>query len=176
MEDQRRLLIAIALSLLVLTAYQMFLAPPPHRPAPSPSPAASASGSPAAAASPSPPAAPASPGAPRAKGSPAPAAAAPTPAPPVADDKERRVEVVGPEIALAFSNRGARLISWTLNTFRDSAGRPEEMVLATAGGVRPLDLETGDRDVDEQLRTALFRASTEHLELRAGAPLKLEFR
>jgi YidC/Oxa1 family membrane protein insertase len=92
------------------------------------------------------------------------------------DDKERRVEVVGPEIALAFSNRGARLISWTLNTFRDSAGRPEEMVLATAGGVRPLDLETGDRDVDEQLRTALFRASTEHLELRAGAPLKLEFR
>jgi YidC/Oxa1 family membrane protein insertase len=171
MEDQRRLLIAIALSLLALTAYQLLFAPPPRPPTPSPS-AAAATPSPSTSLAPTPAATPAA--GPRGKASPTPAA--PGPAAPITDDKERRIEAIGPDIALAFSNKGARLISWTLNTFRDSTGRPEEMVLATPGATRPLDLETGDHDVDELLRNALFRASAEHLDLKAGQPLKLEFR
>jgi YidC/Oxa1 family membrane protein insertase len=54
-------------------------------------------------------------------------------------------------------------------------GRPEEMVLTTPGAIRPLDLDTGDHDLDEQLRSALFRASSEHLELKPGRPLELRF-
>jgi YidC/Oxa1 family membrane protein insertase len=171
--EERRLLFAIALSLLVLTGYQLLFAPPPRPPVP----VASASpGAPTAIPSPStPPPAPSPAPGPRTR--PGKAAAVPTPPPAVVitDDKERRVEVVGPDIALAFSNRGARLISWTLNNFKDSSGRPEEMVLTTPGAERPLDLETGDRDLDERLRGALFRASSEHLELKAGGPLELRF-
>jgi YidC/Oxa1 family membrane protein insertase len=164
--EERRLLLAIALSLLVLTGYQLLFAPPPKRPAPAAS--ASASASPAAAPSaPSP--------SPTALAS-APPKAPPKAAPVVADERERRIEVTGGDIAVAFSNRGARLISWTLNNFRDRAGRPEEMVQTTPGAVRPLDLETGDPAIDARLIEALFKASPEQLDLKPGTtPLELRF-
>jgi YidC/Oxa1 family membrane protein insertase len=154
--EEKRLLLAVALSLLVLTAYQLFFAPPP-RPHPSPSPAAS--------------------GVPTAPG-PSPSVrpeahpALPTPSPaaaPVADEKERRVEVQGPDLAVAFSNRGARLLSWRLLHFADPRGRPEEMVQAVAGGPRPLDLETGEPELDARLKGALFKPSAESITLPAAA-------
>jgi YidC/Oxa1 family membrane protein insertase len=171
MEDQRRLLVAIALSLLVLTGYQLLFAPPPPPP-PTPAPAATTSPTPSMTPSPAP-----TPSAAPVRGRSAKGQPSPTP-PPVAvvsDDRERRVEVVGADIALAFSNRGARLISWTLNTFRDPEGQPEEMVSTAPDAVRPLDLETGDPGVDDRLRKALFRPSTETLQLEAGRPLDLRF-
>jgi YidC/Oxa1 family membrane protein insertase len=100
-----------------------------------------------------------------------PGAAAPAPAratAQVADDKERRVEVQSPDVAVAFSNRGARLLSWRLLHFADPRGRPEEMVQTVVGGPRPLDLETGDPEVDGRLRDALFKPSAETLTLPGG--------
>jgi YidC/Oxa1 family membrane protein insertase len=167
--EERRLLLAVALSLLVLTGYQMFFAPPP-RPGPSPSPAASTAptAAPGAASTPSvaspPGAAPAA--------SPTPAAVAR-----IADERERRVEVEGEDLLVAFANRGARLLSWKLKHYKDARGRPEEMVLAVGDQTRSLDLETGDVQVDERLRQALFRPSVDHLALAEGAPneLRLEW-
>jgi YidC/Oxa1 family membrane protein insertase len=155
MDEQRRLLLATALSLLALTIYYL-LFPPTPRPRPTPS---------------SPPALPAATIPP--SGMPAPSAPASTvmPAPPVAavgDERERRVEVQGPDITAAFTNRGARLVSWQLARFKDARGRPEEMVQNVPGGPRPLDLETGDLELDARLRSALFQASTETLVLGAG--------
>src|SRR6266571_2001263 len=161
--EEKRLLLAVALSLLVLTAYQLFFAPPPKA-RPSPSPAASPFAS-AAAAPPLP--------------SPAPRAGAATrpgpPSPPpaavrVADDKERRVEMQSPDIAVAFTNRGARLLSWRLLRFADPRGRPEEMVQAVPGAPRPLDIETGDVDVDRRLKDALFKPSAESITLPGEVP------
>ncbi len=156
--EEKRLLLAVALSLLVLTAYQLLFAPPP-KPRPSPTPAA-----PAALALPAPSPSPV----PRPRpgiASPAPAAVAAQ----VADDKERRVEVQTPDVAVAFSNRGARLLSWRLLHFADPRGRPEEMVQAVVGGPRPLDLETGDAAVDARLKDALFKPSAESIVLPDGA-------
>src|SRR5207245_2179616 len=99
--EEKRLLLAVALSLLVLTAYQLLFAPPP-KPRPSPMPAASVAPS-----LPAP-----SPSLVRGR---RPGTASPGPArlaAQVADDKERRVEVQTPDVAVAFSNRGARLLSW----------------------------------------------------------------
>jgi hypothetical protein len=62
----------------------------------------------------------------------------------ITDDRERRVEAQGPEMTVAFTNRGARLVSWRLARFTDARGRAEEMVESLAGGPRPLDLETGE--------------------------------
>jgi len=158
--EERRLLLAVALSLLVLTAYQLLFAPPPRpQPSPPPGPARAASPS-ASAASPSPD-----------RDASPPAAAAVTP---VADEKERRVEVQAPDVALAFTNRGARLLSWRLLHFADPRGRPEEMVQAVAGGPRPLDLETGDPAVDALLKEALFEPSAESVVV-AGVPADLRF-
>jgi YidC/Oxa1 family membrane protein insertase len=155
--EERRLLLAVALSLLVLTAYSLLFAPtpPPPTPAAGPSPAASvpAVASPAAA----------RPSAPEAS------------VPAVADERERRVEVVGPEYSVAFSNRGARLVSWTLARHRDARGRPEEMVPALGSGVRPLDVETGDPALDARLRDALFQPSTESLTVSGEKPRSLRF-
>ncbi len=142
--EERRLLLAIALSLLVVTGYQVLFVP---RPAPRPSPAPGA----------------ALPEAPPPTAAPAPAA---TPAaarlePARADSAERRVEVTSRELTVAFSNRGARLVSFRLNGFSDARGRPEEMVQASGAGPRPLDIETGDNALDERLRNALFVPSRE---------------
>jgi YidC/Oxa1 family membrane protein insertase len=156
--EERRLLFAIALSLLVLTAYQLLY---PARPQPKPL---------ASPASATPPATTAA-----AAKAVVPLAAA-TPAPTLSDERERRVEVQGEDVALAFTNRGARLVSLRLARFSDDRGRPEEMVTALPGAIRPLDLETGDAGLDERLREALFKASAENLALAASGETPLTFR
>jgi YidC/Oxa1 family membrane protein insertase len=83
--------------------------------------------------------------------------------------------VTAPDFTVAFSNRGARLVSWTLARHRDARGAPEEVVPAAAAGVRPLDIETGDAEIDARLRAALFRPSAETITVGEGAPGKVRF-
>jgi YidC/Oxa1 family membrane protein insertase len=156
--DERRLLLAVALSLLVLTAYSL-LFPPARREAPAP-PGAGA-------VVPSPPSPPAPAAAPAARAVPA--------VPAVRDDRERRVEVAGPDLQVAFTNRGARLLSWRLTRYKDVRGNPEEMVQTAPGGPRPLDLETGDAALDVRLREALFRPSAHELALSESRDATLRF-
>lgn len=169
--EERRLLVAVALSLLALTAYQLVFAPRPPQPASPASPAITAAppaSSPAVAPSvaPSPAAA-----RPRAKSP----AKAPAPVEAVADSRERRVEVRTPDMVLAFSNRGGAVVSWRLLRFADARGKAEEMVFATPQGPRPLALETGDPEVDGRLREALFRPSAAEVEVGAGQGGELRF-
>ncbi|HSB62427.1 MAG TPA: membrane protein insertase YidC [Vicinamibacteria bacterium] len=161
--EERRLLMAVALSLLLLTAYSLLF--PPARPSPTPSPRPPAG---SAAVSPAPPRESAPPE--RAR------EAAVVPAgPAVADERERRVEARSRELSVAFTNRGARLVSWRLARFADGRGRPEEMVQAAPSGPRPLDLETGDATVDGRLREALFKASSQSLTVPEGGSGTLRF-
>ncbi len=154
--EERRLLLAVALSLLVLTAYQLLFppAPPPPRPQGPPTTAAArATTLPARVAAP-----PAAPTLPR-----------------VSDDQERRVEVEGRHMTIALTNKGARMLSWQLSEFRDARGRPEDMVETAPGAVRPLDLETGDPALDARLREAIFLPTETSLRLSAGRPSQLRF-
>ena len=166
--EERRLVLAVALSLVVVITYTWLFAPATPPPATQPTaPAAAATLAPAAAATAQPAPAEAAPGAALA------AEAAPAA---VADDRERRVEVTAPDYAVAFTNRGARLVSWKLNRYRDARGRPEEMVPAQSPTIRPLDLETGDASVDARLRDGLFMASTTSLEVVGDEPQPLHFK
>src|SRR5947209_4354898 len=127
--EERRLLLAVALSLLVLTAYQFLFPPAPPRRPNAVASAVGASASPSAAAS----------GIPIAPATSAPARArkrggSPPPSARLTDDREKRVELQGQEVAVAFSNRGARLVSWQLLRYRDAPGRAEEMVQTVPGG------------------------------------------
>jgi YidC/Oxa1 family membrane protein insertase len=168
--EERRLLLAVALSLLVLTAYSLLVTPTPPPATPAIGPSSASSSSPLTSAPSLP--------APATTGAAPPSlveAPSPVPAAPVADERERRVEVAGPEYSIAFTNRGARLVSWTLARYRDGRGRPEEMVPAQGAGVRPLDIETGDPGLDARLRDALYQPSTESLTVSGEQPRTLRF-
>jgi YidC/Oxa1 family membrane protein insertase len=166
--EERRLLLAVALSLVVLTGYSLLFAPA-QPPATAPSPA------PAAAASPSPSARPPAASGP-AVAAPAPSAeAAPESPAAVADERERRVEVTAPGYVVAFTNRGARLVSWTLSAHKDARGHAEEMVAAQSPAVRPLDIETADTDLDAKLRAALFQPSSDEVHVAGEVPQPLRF-
>ncbi len=165
--DERRLLLAVALSLVVLTAYSLLFAPapPPATPTPAPKPPAASAPPPGVVAPPAPVAE-------------QPPASGPTVTPAsveMADERERRVEVVAPSYTVAFTNRGARLVSWALTRHLDDRGRPEEMVAARSTTVRPLDVETGDAEIDARLRAALFRPSAEELRVGGEVPQELHF-
>jgi len=166
--EERRLLLAFALSILLVTAWGHWFAPKPG-PRPSP-PASAAAAATEGASAPSPaPTEPASSKAPLATPAPAVAAAA------VADEKERRVEVSSPTLSVAFSNRGARLLSWQLLKYKDERGRGEEMVPAVRRAPYALDIETGTPEIDEKLREALFKPSREELVLGAREAGELVF-
>jgi YidC/Oxa1 family membrane protein insertase len=167
--EERRLLLAVALSLLILTGYSLLFGPR-GRPLPEePSPAV-----PPMAATPTPPVdAPLED--PEASASVAPEPET-GPAPTVAAEREQRVEVVAEDYAIAFTNRGARLLSWKLARYADREGRPEEMVSGALTRMRPLDVETGDEDLDERLGTALFLPSVDTLRVGGASPRTLSFR
>lgn len=152
--EERRLLLAIALSLLVLTGYQLlFPPPPPVEPAEGgPGVEAAEGQEPAGVATPPEPSEPAQPA----------ATPAPTPTPEVpriADGEERRIEIRTDRIEVGLTNRGGEVLSWKLLDYTDRDGRPEEMVQTYPDGWLPLALETGDADLDARLRTVLFEPS-----------------
>jgi YidC/Oxa1 family membrane protein insertase len=159
--DERRLLLAVALSLLLLTGYRLLFpqAPRPSPPAPRPPAAATTTQAPTPQASPSP-------------------VGATTEAvlPREADERERRVEVAGRDMDLAFTNRGARLVSWKLHRFTDARGQSEEMVQVAPEGPRPLDVETGDPELDRRLREGLFVASSEAVRIPDSGEAQLVLR
>jgi YidC/Oxa1 family membrane protein insertase len=168
--EERRLLLAVALSLVVLTAYSLLFAParpPAEKPgagAPAPTPTSVATPHPAPPPTLAPVAAPGQTPPPRRSPVPARAAA-----------EEQRVEVHAPAYTVAFTNRGARLLSWTLLDYRDAEGQPEEAAPAPLPDLRPLDLVTGDPALDERLREALFVPSGVTVSVPAARPAELTF-
>jgi len=148
--DERRLLLAVALSFLVLIGYRV-LFPPAEPPVELPKAEAAS----------------------QAKPEPTPATVEPaegvgeqpaeapepeaTPAPLISEQSERRLELHNKVFSIALTNRGARLIGWELLAYRDHRGRPEEMLRAAPGLKRPLDIETGDPKLDALLEGALFQ-------------------
>jgi YidC/Oxa1 family membrane protein insertase len=149
---EKRVFIAIFLSLAVLTAYQFFLAPktlPPPTTATETTPKApDASGTPAAPAAVAP-------------------AAAAGPAPLVADTEAHDVVVDTNDFVARFSTKGAVLQSWRLKHYFDSAHEPLELVPQQVPDSypRPFRLSTDDAKQSATLGTALYRPSVTSLSL-----------
>ena len=168
--EERRLLLAVALSLLVLTAYQLLFPPPPPPPAAPRRPPRRR----AAAAAARRPAAPAAAAARRARGP------RPRPrSPPVADERERRVEVEGPDASPGLHEpRRPPPVLAARRDFGTRRGRPEEMVPTVPGGPRPLDLETATPSWTRGCarRSSSPRRSAWSLAPGGGAELRLRVR
>ena len=171
---ERRVLVAIFLSFLVLYGYQaLFVKPVPKRPVATPAAGTSAT---------------AAPGQAPAAVSPAPKATSAVPpaeAPPatalVGETSERDVRVETGDVIAVFTNRGARLKSWRLKHFKDQHNEPLELVAHELAATQPLpfSLRVKDEAVTATLNDALYSvtaAPAAGANSSAPADLKFEYR
>ena len=151
---ERRVLLAITLSFLVLFLFQRFVMPPAR-------PATTAPASQNASAKPAPVVPTPGPTAPAAT-APAPANAAPSGSSfTVADPSAREIVVETRKVRAVFSNQGATVRHWVLKDFRSNAGAPLDLVPAGAGdtGPRPFSLTVDDPALTERMATAIYRVT-----------------
>jgi YidC/Oxa1 family membrane protein insertase len=167
---ERRLLLAIVLTFVVLTVYQWVIPMPQQPVSPQTAPAATGSAAPSSAAA---------------------ATASQSVAPPVVvaeppstvatvrgDTSERSVTVENGVVRAVFSNRGATLRSWELLTYAASDGRPVDLVPndVPADQPKPFSLKLDDPVKTARLNTALFAVETSGATLDAGsAPVTIAF-
>lgn len=162
---ERRVLIAISLSFVVLFLFQRFVmppAPPPQAVAPaaqSAQPPAPVTQTPQAPGQPAPPgslpqaSSPAQPAAPVA-GSAAPELT-------VGDQSERDVTVETRTVRAVFTNRGGRVRHWVLKAYRNDLGVELDLVPEGAGpdASKPFSLAVDDPALTARLNGALYRVS-----------------
>ena len=154
---EKRVLLAIFLSFLVLYVFQaLFVKPAPKPVAPR---SANSTQAPAATATTTAPETLAAEAAPT-------SAAPSTPSTPpaatlVGDATERDVPVETPFVTAVFTNRGARLKSWRLKRFQDAEHQPLELVSHDFGDAQPLpfSLSVPDPAITKRLNDALFAVS-----------------
>jgi YidC/Oxa1 family membrane protein insertase len=154
---ERRVLLAVVLSFLVLFGYQALIVKPNVKP---PVPAATTSTAPAAAAPVEAPIAP-------------PPPTGPVPTVLAGESAERRIVIETSRVKATFSNRGAILESWQLKDYLDSNGRPMDLVAPalTTPDRHPLSLTVGDAALSARLNDALYQASSgdQRVDTRTGS-------
>lgn len=150
---ERRVLVAVFLSFLVLYAYQTFFAPrPAQRPA-----AATDGGVPAQAQPGSVP-----PAVPNASAAALPAPeTSPLPAAVMGETSEREIVVDTAVVQAVLSNRGARILHWRLKDYRDERGQPVDLVPSALPPDQPTPfaLRVDDEQITRRLNGALYRVS-----------------
>src|SRR5262245_23115390 len=166
---ERRVLLAIFLSFLVLYVYQALVVKPVPKPAEAPAAetAAGSTASPAAGESTSPtlPTPPSSSHPP-----------APTAQPLVADASERDVRVETADVIAVFTNRGARLKSWRLKRYLDQDKQPQEIVESTLSSQPlPFTLRTPDETLTTALNGGLYTVTGAPTESPAKSTIDLRF-
>jgi YidC/Oxa1 family membrane protein insertase len=165
---ERRVLIAVFLSFLVLYVYQALIPSPPPRPAVDGEPpvAAATSAAPASAAP--------------TAGIPA---APPTPLPLpdtqalVGESAERDITVETDRVVAVFTNRGGRLKSWRLKQYLDDNGESLELVPSQLAETKPLpfSLSVADELTTRRLNSALYAVSGMPSSPTLAAPTTLRF-
>jgi len=146
---ERRVLLAIFLSFLVLYAYQAFFVKPVPKPPVTETTRSSAPSEAAAASS---------------AAAMAPAATVPTAAPSempatvVGERTERDIVVETRDVIAVFTNRGARLKSWRLKHYLDRDRHPQELVATELAATQPLpfSLQTPDERTTRIANAALY--------------------
>ena len=170
---ERRVLVAVFLSFLVLYVWQAYMVPPPQTPltdSPEVDPTSPMTSSTANVPVPVP-------VTPTARSSGRIAAVPPAdPKPIVGDTTPREIAVEGESFRAVFSNQGATLVSWTLRDYLDAV-RPVELVPRDLPPEEPwpFSLVFADEHLTALADAALFQASTTNLRLTEGRSDTLTF-
>jgi YidC/Oxa1 family membrane protein insertase len=146
---ERRLLVAILLTFIVLTVYQWMMPTPPLQPGAKPG---SAAGAGAASTNLTDPGAQAA-----STATPAPGSSLPAVETVVADTAERRIVIDNGLVHAVFSNRGGVLVSWQLTQYHDAAGKPLDLVpREVPNAAKPFALKLADAAQTERVNSALY--------------------
>jgi YidC/Oxa1 family membrane protein insertase len=153
---EKRVLLAVVLSFVVLYAYQaLFPGPTVRRPSPSATAPANSPAAPTASGQ--------GQSSPAASTAEAPAAESTTPPAEalVHDTTEADIPIETAEVQAVFSNRGGVLKHWRLKRYLDSTGKPLDLVPTAAppNQPKPFALSIGDPAADGTLNKALFKPS-----------------
>jgi YidC/Oxa1 family membrane protein insertase len=163
---EKRVLLAVILSFIVVVGYQALFPQPKPEPAKpvaaAPAPASAPAGAAAQGSAPTTP--------------PATAEAQPAAAAVVADAEERDVTVENDSVRAVFTTRGGALKSWRLKKYKDPAGQPLELVPSAVppGTIRPFTLSVAEPGASSALAQALYKASSTELHV-TSAPATLTF-
>ena len=166
---ERRVLIAITLSFLVLFLFQRLVMPPPEETPPAATPetqGVAMGGKPSAPALP----APGSMAALTQSSNQSAAIAAPAAVAPVApnaptvtvgETTDREIVVETTTVRATFTNRGGRLLHWVLKEYRNEDGSPLDLVPQSLGAdvVKPFSLVVDDPALTERINNGLYRVS-----------------
>ena len=162
---ERRVLLAISLSFLVLFVYQSYFAPPSPQP-PSATP-------PAAATAPAPSTGPAS------AAEPAPALPPTVPVPvEEGEATEREITIESRTVRAVFTNRGARLKHWVLKNYRNDDGQPLDLVPeaeSVNNAYTPFSLRLEDAVLTSTLNGGLYSTSASGNLDATAAPASITF-
>ncbi len=160
---EKRVLIAVILSFIVLYGYQAMF--PPPKPAINPPATGSRTTTPSTTTI--------TPEAPASATAGVPASTAPQS--PVAtavvgDASERDIAVENAAVQAVFSTRGGALKSWRLKKYQDAGGQPLELVPHTVppGTPRPFTISVPDTTMSAALSQALFKPSVDALQVTSG--------
>lgn len=158
---EKRVFLAIALSLLVLTVYQAYFAPPP--PATSPAPASVTDTAPTA------PGAAPSTGAPNGTSAPGTSGTSALAVP--ASPDARDIVVDTDAIHAVFSTQGAVLKHWKLKKYLDGSGQPLDLIPVQVPDTfaKPFSLTTDDTKITAAIASAVFQPSAGDLSLGANS-------
>jgi YidC/Oxa1 family membrane protein insertase len=168
---ERRVLIALVLSFLVLYVYQTYVVKPVPKPAQTSTQTVPTAGGSTAPVSPA--------ATPESTTGVTPAAsAAPAAATLLGDTSEREVRVETQDVIAVFTNRGARLKSWRLKKYFDQQKQPQELVEQQLGAHSlPFSLSAGDGQLDATLNNALYSVTDAPASpITAPTDLRFEFR
>lgn len=167
---EKRVLLAVVLSFVVLYASQALL--PKPKPAPRPQPPTQAPQGQQA------PSTPATTQSPTAEAAAPPGQAGPTQpaAPTVSSAPGRDIPFESEAVSAVFSTKGGVLKSWKLKKYSDTAGQPLELVPQNVpdGSARPFTLTVDDQALTHALQNSNCDPSAPQLEVQ-GAPATLTF-
>jgi YidC/Oxa1 family membrane protein insertase len=96
---------------------------------------------------------------------------------PVSGEREQQVVVETSLYRAVWSNKGGTLLSWALKEHKDSEGQNLELVNAQAAslGLFPFSLGTDSPDFDSQINAAIYRPSKTQILLADGEQAELRF-
>jgi YidC/Oxa1 family membrane protein insertase len=158
---EKRVLLAVVLSFVVLFGYQAMFPPPEPAQRPAARPPAAPAAEPSRAPGETP--------------GPAPTAAVEA-APLVGDTAEREISFESEWVSAVFTTRGGALKSWRLKKYQNAAGQPLELIPTAVppGTTRPFSLSAEDPAVASLLSQALYKPSATAIQLTT-APATLSF-
>jgi len=96
---------------------------------------------------------------------------------PVAGEREKKIVVNTSLYTAEWSNKGAVLKKWTLREYKDEKGRQMELISDSAEQINkyPFSIKTEDPDFDDLVNKTLFQTSNTQINLSDGESKELRF-